>query len=335
LADDATIISKLKSSFGDSSITVKAIAAFIGKPEMAGELKRLIIGKIDRSVWTLGLIPVFSPESPDEIADSKKIGLYKSYELEVGETDSLAWKRFIFISAIQHLRGEMNTDIGHPRRMLLSLSGSIQWITFLAAVWCLLLLLVLRLPWCNLQHFITVNNRLPWDAPNNDVWNIRSTYFSELDKPANYPGMILNIRLIKDILNISRGDKSVSIYNSIRERIEAYRNSIELGEYEIINFLIWATPTFGFLGTIFGIISAMENAAAIFSATDKIEQVIALDKVSAALGTAFDTSFIALLWLIPMSYFLAKTRKAEANLFEELEHEAVGNIPPQLENLTA
>ena len=80
----------------------------------------------------------------------------------------------------------------------------------------------------------------------------------------------------------------------------------------------------------------MENAAGIFSAATPVEQAIALDKVSGALGTAFDTSFIALIWLVPMSYFVARTKKLEANLFEELEFESIGNLPPQLEeNLIA
>ena len=43
-----------------------------------------------------------------------------------------------------------------------------------------------------------------------------------------------------------------------------------------------------------------------------------------------DTSFVALVLLVPMSLFLAWTKKVEANLFEELEHEAIKNLPPQL-----
>ena len=187
------------------------------------------------------------------------------------------------------------------------------------------------MPWSKLQTDLAVNNHLPWDNIENEVWNIKTPYYGRLDKEENYPGMFTVVRLIKDVLNISDSDKSISIYQAIRERVEAYRNSVDVGEYEIINFLIWATPTFGFIGTIFGIISAMENAAAIFAASTPIEQAIALDEVSVALGTAFDTSFIALIWLVPMSFFLARARKSEANFFEELEYEAIGNLPPQIE----
>ncbi|MEL6732749.1 MAG: MotA/TolQ/ExbB proton channel family protein [Bacteroidota bacterium] len=297
------------------------------QPLSADFLEELIIGKLERSPWSLWLIPTFQPISPSEIAD--QLGIEKNYQEEVGQTSEETWERFIFISAIQYLRDRMNVGITHPRRLLQAIGGGIQWITFIAAVWCLLMLLVLRTPWAKLQAYLIVNNQLPWHRAELDVWDTRAPYSGELDRKEHFPGMFLVPRLMKDINN-SLEDQTTTIYHAIRERVEAYRNSIEIGEYEIINFLIWAIPTFGFIGTIFGIITAMENAAAIFSAATPLEQSIALDAVSVALGTAFDTSFIALIWLVPMSYFLARTRKAEANLFEELEYEAIRHLPPQL-----
>jgi len=309
---------------GDVVMTAQGKARF--KPLHPDFLEELIIGKLERSPWTLWLIPTFQPISPSDIAD--QLGINKNYNEEIGQTSEETWERFIFISAIQYLRDRMNEGITHPRRLLQAIGGGIQWITFIAAVWCLLMLLLLRTPWSKLQAFLLVNNHLPWHKSDEDVWKVQSPYVGELDRKENYPGMFLVPRLVKDIKN-SLDDQTTTIYHAIRERVEAYRNSVEIGEYEIINFLIWATPTFGFIGTIFGIITAMENAAAIFSAATPLEQSIALDAVSVALGTAFDTSFIALIWLVPMSYFLARTRKSEANLFEELEYEAIANLPPQ------
>lgn len=327
-AEDS-IRSALKSSFAEKKITVQAVADFAGNSIEASQLKKMIIGDIRRSWWTLKLIPYFDPLSPNEIADS--IRLHKSYEGDSRSINSANWKRFIFVSSVQYLRDKLDNGISHPRRRLIALGGGIQWVTFTAAVWCLIMLLLLRMPWCRMQSYLNYHNRLPWHGDSLNVWNILSGYFGKLDDRRNYPGMFLPVRLIKDTINIKNSDPEASIYDVARERVEAYRNSVEIGEYEIINFLIWATPTFGFIGTIFGIILAMENAGAIFSAPTTVEQGIALDKVSGALGTAFDTSFIALIWLVPMSFFLARTRKAEANFFEELEHKAVGYLPPQFE----
>ena len=112
----------------------------------------------------------------------------------------------------------------------------------------------------------------------------------------------------------------------------AYRRSVDEGEYEIINYLLWAVPTFGFLGTIFGIIGAMENAPEIVRAIGPIEQYAAIKKVGGYLGTAFDTTFVALMWVVPLSFLLARVRKSEADLFERLEFEANRHLPELLED---
>lgn len=326
---EAEIRDVLKKSFKEDKITINAIAEFIGMEEQKSKLRKLVIGELERNLCTLYAIPFFEPKSPDDIAD--EFGLYKSYSEEVDEMDTQTWKRLIFISAVQYLRDKLDAGISHPRRLLTALGGGIQWITFIIAIWCLFLLLVLRTPWSKLQLYLVVQYYLPWHSNSNNVWDLKTEYFNDIDEDPNYPEMFIPSRLIKDVKNIFNSTGTISVYNAVRERVEAFRNSVEVGEYEIVNFLIWATPTFGFIGTIFGIISAMENAAAIFSAATQVEQAIALDRVSVALGTAFDTSFIALIWLVPMSYFLARTRKAEANLFEELEFEGIGNLPPQIE----
>jgi len=112
--------------------------------------------------------------------------------------------------------------------------------------------------------------------------------------------------------------------------VNAYRDSVEIGEYELINFMIWAAPSLGFIGTILGIISAMERASSIFSANGPVEQGIALDAVSTSLGTAFDTTYIALIWLFPMFYYLSRCRKKEADLFEDLEKRAIAELPDSI-----
>jgi hypothetical protein len=324
---DVEVVSAIEESFSDKKITIAAIAQFAGPEVQPTELETMIVGPLARSWWTLKTIPYFAPESPDVMAD--QLGLYRSYGEEGGQISTATWKRFLFISAVQYLRNQMDNGISRPRRRLLALGGGIQWITFIGALWCLIMLLLLRVPWCKLQNHLTQADQLPWHDPGFNVWNKLSGYFSRLQQ--DYPGMFIPVRLIRDVINIRESDPDASIYHVVRERITAYRDSVEVGEYEILNFLIWATPTFGFIGTIFGIILAMENAADIFSASTPVEQGIALDRVSAALGTAFDTSFIALIWLVPMSFFLARTRKLEANFFEDLEYKAISYLPPQFE----
>jgi len=336
---DPALKKSINENFKKGGITIEAIALLAGGQEIkktTAVLERKVIGEFSRSGFLLWLIPVFEPESADKIVD-EVLGLQKNYSEQPGQYGSLSWKRFIAVSAIQNIRDKLDNSITEPRRLLLAISGYIQWLTFIAAVWCLILLLALKLPWAKLQTQLVVEKKLPWHHNEGlNIWDIQASdkYFSLLDEKQHYPKMFIPVRLIKDLLNTKSVDKSASSYEIIRARIEAYRDSVDIGEYEIINFLMWAAPTFGFIGTIFGIISAMENASAIFTAAPPIDQSIALDKVSSNLGTAFDTTFVALIWLIPMSFYLAKTRKREANLFEELEFESIRNLPVQIEQGT-
>lgn len=319
------------SVFKEPKLTVENILKLSGaNGEIeAADMGVLVKGDIERK-W--GIFPVLNQKSPEEIAE-EYLKLYPEYKAQDGETSASTWRRFLTISAIQKVRDDMDGGFGtnHPRRVLLALGGGIQWIVFIVAIWCIVMLMALRIPWARIQTKLAINYRLPWHSNEEalHIWRIfdETKYYGEIERDTAHANKFLAPRLIRETINLKRYDKDGSVNSIIRARVEAYRDSVELGEYEIINFLIWATPTLGFIGTIFGIIAAMENAAAIFSADTAIEQAIALDTVSSALGTAFDTSFIALIWLIPMSFFLARARKAEANFFEELEFEAVEHLP--------
>ena len=298
-------------------------------------LKHHIIGD-------LGWIPNLTPVPADKLAD--ELGLWPSLSEEAGQRDNHTWRRFIFMSAVQSLRDQLDGGLTKPRRLMLALGGTIQWLTFISAVWCLVLLGLLRLPWIKLQTRLVSGKGLPITLQGAAIWEMSNNEFARIDgggidglrsfkgdyiAKRELKGLFIAPRLIKECDRLST-DTSSSIEQLVRERTAAYRDSVDLGEYEMINFLMWAAPTFGFIGTIFGIIGAMESAASIFSAATPVEQGIALDKVSSSLGTAFDTTFVALILLLPMTFLLARVRKQEANFFEELEQKAVSELPGQL-----
>jgi biopolymer transport protein ExbB/TolQ len=290
-------------------------------------LRADIIGELKRSYWTLNLIPYFEPTPADELADSQHYSLFDGYEKD-GEPKSLtSWKRYIFMSSVQTIRDELNDGLFMWRRLLLALAGGIQWVTFFVAVWCLVILLWYRIPWSKIQADLIENGKLE-GLPATNIWDYRNSDFAAIDKN-EYAGMFIAPRIIKDVINL-KSDESNSIFDKIRTRVNAYRDSVEIGEYELINFMIWAAPSLGFIGTILGIISAMERASSIFSANGPVEQGIALDAVSTSLGTAFDTTYIALIWLFPMFYYLSRCRKKEADLFEDLEKRAIAELPDSI-----
>lgn len=362
---DTVIQSAIDRSFREDApgsashaLTVETLSRFIKNTQSLGngpvqdgfdftdvdELQAKLIGSAAPSPWTLFLIPQFDPISADKLAD--RAGLLPSLKEELGKKDNPTWRRFVFMSAVQALRDQMDNGLSKPRRLILALGGAIQWLTFIAAVWCLLLLGWLRLPWIKLQSKLADSKGLPFTGQGSRIWDLNSQEYARLDiggieglrsfgQNALDEGRLARLfivpRLIKDCIRLNK-DTSATVEQNVRERTSAYRDAVDVGEYEMINFLMWAAPTFGFIGTIFGIIGAMESAASIFSAATPVEQGIALDKVSGSLGTAFDTTFVALIWLIPMTFVLARVRKLEANFFQTIEQNGVSELPGQFKH---
>lgn len=307
----------ITANLGDT-ISIKTLAA-LTKKNTDGNAVQALTKKVAGDFNPL----YFSQTSAENLADH--FGLTKDYSSDPYEKSLRDWKRALFIASVQRVRGDLSENILKPRRLLQALLGPIQWITFVSAVWCLILLLALRKPWAKIQLDLVESGKLDFleskDTPN--IWEGSNYTYLQNVSQRKY----LAVRLISEVKNVET-TTTESLYNLITDRVNAFRDSVEVGEYEIVNFLIWAAPTFGFIGTIYGIISAMEKAGAILSKTDRLAQAEALNQISASLGTAFDTSLIALVWLVPMSFALARTRKMESNLFEELEEKAVRTFLP-------
>ncbi|MCG3158227.1 MAG: hypothetical protein DKINENOH_04868 [bacterium] len=307
------------------------------------QFEKYIIGELPRKIspniielWNV-LAPTFFQRPESEILELA--GIKELY----GTESSIVLKkcrRDIIINAIMKIRAELNSEYSKPRRLLQMLAGNIQWITFILAIWCLFLLIGFRIPWAKLQMKLVILGRLPWYHPDTPhLWEIKNKpidkeyFFKTLHD--DHPFLFIPARLIQEIFLAREHERSLNLREYIRERVAAYRRSIDEGEYEIINFLIWAVPTLGFLGTIIGIVGAMENAANIVRAIGPIEQAAAIKQVGVYLGTAFDTTFVALIWVLPLNFLLARLRKIEANLFESLEFEANRYLPEQLEETAA
>jgi flagellar motor component MotA len=109
----------------------------------------------------------------------------------------------------------------------------------------------------------------------------------------------------------------------IRKCIVDLQRSVDENQYLLINFLAWAIPTLGFIGTILGIIGAMTNAANIVQASDPGEQAVAIRTVGTYLGSAFYTTLIGLIWSFIARLLITSVRKREAELFELLEDHAL------------
>ncbi len=80
-----------------------------------------------------------------------------------------------------------------------------------------------------------------------------------------------------------------------------------------VNYLAWAIPAIGFLGTVRGLAGAMgQNRAKDQEVQEYIDKYI--DQVKDHLGTAFDCTFVALALSLVLMYFLHAVQRAEESL---------------------
>lgn len=242
------------------------------------------------------------------------------------------------IALLQNIRNELGGSFNEPRRLLSGLADYIQWLIFVLAIWGMVLIIVIRSYWVKLQEKLVDEGHLPWQNKlDNNLWSETALLSNEDKIPLyqeinkKFPNTFVTTQLIHEVIAYNKLKDKRPLKEFISERISAYRESVDRGEYDLLYWVKDIIPSLGFLGTIIGIIGAMENASAIFQANTQIEQSMALDVVSSYLGTAFDTSAVGLIWLIPFSFFLSKLHKSEAAFFENLEAKTKKYLPPMLE----
>lgn len=242
--------------------------------------------------------------------------------------------RYLLMSAIIKMR-EQNRADHYSFAMIVTFDGLIQWITFFFIIYCLLLLF-LRFSWAWMQLKLVIppsdhtDNKegeplIEWeDLPyKNNLLNIKSPQlYKEEVLYKKYPNTFVAQRFSDEVLDSIVNDLPTekSLFDSVQVKADSMRESVDAGEYHLINFILWVVPSLGFLGTIIGIIQAMESAAGIFESATPLDQIIALNKVAANLGTAFNTTFVSLAGSLFLMFFNAFVQKTEDKIFVKLEY---------------
>lgn len=103
-------------------------------------------------------------------------------------------------------------------------------------------------------------------------------------KEAFLPRMIL--RTIDQYSMSNKADQAISVLNS---SLELYMHEIDL-RYAIMRYLTWLIPSLGFIGTVMGIMFALQYAGVPANA----ESEEFLYQVTSRLGVAFTTTLLAL-----------------------------------------
>lgn len=104
--------------------------------------------------------------------------------------------------------------------------------------------------------------------------------------------------------------------------------------------LVWATPILGFIGTVWGISSAVsEFSAAAGSYGNAAAAAVALSEslpgVTRGLALAFDSTFLALMCALLLSFVLSSIERRERGYLDRLDRTWLRAIAPSLQSLLA
>ena len=98
-------------------------------------------------------------------------------------------------------------------------------------------------------------------------------------------------RLIKRCILQFQASRSVDQTNSLlNSSLELFQHELEL-KYSMLRYLVWLIPTLGFIGTVVGIVFALDYAANV----DNPQDPTLLAEVIGRLGVAFYTTLLALI----------------------------------------
>lgn len=104
----------------------------------------------------------------------------------------------------------------------------------------------------------------------------------------------------------------------IERRIESDTEAYDIAHqtsYSLPRILVWAIPVLGFIGTVIGIGDAVGGFQSFLSKVDDVDVLReGLVKVTTGLGTAFDTTFLALIVSLIVMLPLAYLERQEQNL---------------------
>ncbi len=99
------------------------------------------------------------------------------------------------------------------------------------------------------------------------------------------------------------------------------------GSYTIVKVFIWALPILGFIGTVMGVSTAVASLAGSLSGGESMDAMkAALQDVFAGLGTAFDTTLLALVMSMLVKIPASALQKSEEDLITSVDEYCNENL---------
>ena len=198
--------------------------------------------------------------------------------------------------------------------------GKVQYATTLLMFWCLGIL-ILKAVSIQKQRRAMIIQALPTDiSPEINPQNLKEFH----DHVINFPKQLRNtyivnrIRKALEFFYVRQNNPEVAQMISSQSEVDAAKVA---GSYSLVKVFLWAIPIMGFIGTVVGIGGAIGDAGGDMSAINE-----PLTAVLGDMGVAFDTTLLALVFSILLSFPASALQNKEDDLVTDVDEYCIDNL---------
>lgn len=159
----------------------------------------------------------------------------------------------------------------------------------------------------------TFRTRLIWS----DATAVQRRFSAE-EHAAHRPSITFG-RVVNALERLFKAQSTHAMESYCRNRSEVDAQDLDTS-YSDIRFLIWMIPTLGFIGTVMGIGRAIAGFADVMSRARDLQEVrTVMPDISYYLGTAFDTTLLALALSALTVFYMSSLLKRQEQLLGEID----------------
>lgn len=160
---------------------------------------------------------------------------------------------------------------------------------------------------------------------------IRSGDLDAITTQAERSKALVGKRLLRLLCVWDSTGSSFQLERAADSDVELYELSMT-SSFSLPKVLLWAIPLMGFIGTVIGMSQAVGSFDAVLSNADNVDGLKnGLVKVTGGLGTAFDTTYLALVISVILAFPLNVCERCEDRLLSQIDgvvREAVMALSP-------
>jgi len=217
--------------------------------------------------------------------------------------------------------------VGSYLRELFTERGWPQYVTSFLMFWCLALLIMKGIN-ISKQRRAMLIEALPSDIDDEiNIQNLPAFHQHVI----NFPPVLRNtyivnrIRKALEFFYIRQNNPEVAQMLASQSEIDANKVA---GGYSLVKVFLWAIPIMGFIGTVIGIGDAIGGFGAVLGggAEDMNAIMEPLMDVLDDLGVAFDTTLLALVFSIILSFPASSLQNSEEDLVTDIDEYCIDNL---------